>query len=351
MRLMSKQAGVRPFSRKILAPVVAVCLALTIGSLAIMSGVGALPIASAAVLAVALVSLAATMLLCLAVDRMRHRMDVRHAENRRLLGKVAATLNQAGIETTNARLTGVERALQGLGKRLDASLRAVRQELKESSDQCFRQAEALDDMRALLCPRAPLPASRGWAASPDVMHLLIDHVWRHRPKLVVECGSGTSTVWLGYAVERVGGGRVVALEHDERYAEATRGLVRAHGLEEVVEVRIAPLERWQSGEQTLQWYAQEALEDLYGIGVVFVDGPPGSSAPIARYPALPRLLDRCVEDPLIVLDDAYRPDERTLSDRWLHEFPSLTRTEYQHEKGTHAFAVDLDRSPAPAGCR
>lgn len=358
MAAMSKQALVRLTSRRIFAPAASICLALALCLLVIMADAGAVPVATALLLAVGLVTLTATGMIGLTVERMRRRMDRELAEQRRLLDradKVITVLGQTRVEVADVRVAGVE-----LDKRLKAGLKAVRRELKEASDQGFRQIEALDDLRTLLRPRAPLPASRGFAASPDVIHLLVDHVWRHRPELVVECGSGTSTVWLGYAVERAGRGRVVALEHDERYADATRELVVAHGLDKVVEVRLAPLERWapESGGRTLQWYARAAFADLDGIGVLFVDGPPGYSAPTARYPALPLLLERCAADPLIVLDDAYRADERTLSDRWLAEFPGFVRTEYQHEKGTHVFRADpgyrVDpggRSASPVGCR
>ncbi|GLW09942.1 hypothetical protein Misp01_50710 [Microtetraspora sp. NBRC 13810] len=197
----------------------------------------------------------------------------------------------------------------------------------------FGQVEALVDLRALLSPRAPMPRLRGWAASPDVLRLLVERVAIDRPKLIVECGSGASTVWLGYAVERFGGGRVVALEHDERYARASRDLITAHGLESVVEVRHAPLTDWRS----FPWYDQAALDDLSDIGLLFIDGPPMNTGHQARYPAVPLLLPRCAADALIVLDDARRAEEREVADRWLREFPELDGRPFPAEKGAMLF--------------
>lgn len=186
-----------------------------------------------------------------------------------------------------------------------------------------------------------MPPLRGWAASPDVVRLLVETIRDRRPGLVVECGSGASSVWLGHALRRAGSGRLVALEHDERYADLSRSLVAAHDLTGVVEIRHAPLREWRpreapdpGTEPTGQpWYDPESVRDLTGIGLLFIDGPPGDTAPQARYPAGPVLLPRCAPDAVVVLDDASREEERTAGDRWLAEDPRLLRTSAAAEKG------------------
>lgn len=232
------------------------------------------------------------------------------------------------VELLDKRVRGVDEAVSGLGDRL-------RRPIEASVRETYELVEAYLDLRQLLRPRAPLPGLSGWAASPRVLHTVLEAVWRGRPELVVECGSGSSSVWLGYAVEQLGAGRVVALEHDERYLALSRDLVRAHGLDDFVEIRHAPLEPWRGGEETYSWYDTARLADLDGIGALFVDGPPGRTGPQARYPALPVLLPRCAPDAVIVLDDAQRGDERALSDRWLAEHPELERT--ARGKTAHVF--------------
>jgi predicted O-methyltransferase YrrM len=201
----------------------------------------------------------------------------------------------------------------------------------------YRQLEAYLDLRGLIQPRAPMPALRGWAASPDVVRFLVETMLRQRPKLTVECGSGASSVWLGYIAEQLGSGKVVALENDERFAEISRDLIRAHGLDDIVEIRLAPLADWRAGDDTHPWYGIDALDDLVDIGLVFVDGPAGMIAPHARYPAVPLLLPRCADDVVIVLDDASRGEETAISDRWLAEHPRLGRAVLSFEKGAHVF--------------
>jgi len=209
----------------------------------------------------------------------------------------------------------------------------------------YARVEAYADLRALVRPRAPMPPLDDWALDADVMHLVASLLWERRPELVVECGSGSSSIWLGYLVEQLGTGRVVSLEHDQRYRRASRELVRAHGLERAVEIRSAPLTGWSDpAGASFPWYDRAAVEDLTGVDLVLVDGPPGTTREQARYPAVPVLLPRCSPGARIVLDDADRPDETAISDRWLAEWPELTRTAHRHGRA-HVFA----RGPRPAG--
>jgi len=69
-------------------------------------------------------------------------------------------------------------------------------EIKKEIKQTFRQLEALQNLNAVLPANDVLPATRGWAASPDLLAVLVDLVVAERPSLVVECGSGASTLWL-----------------------------------------------------------------------------------------------------------------------------------------------------------
>jgi predicted O-methyltransferase YrrM len=264
------------------------------------------------------------------------------------VSRIDATVRQSAADFDDLRklrhdheqltaLTGTAvKALRDLGERLDALGSTVRDGqagLAKSVRQNYAQLEALIDIRALLQPRAPLPGLRGWAVSPDVLRLLIERIAVDRAKVVVECGSGSSSVWLGYAVQRFGGERVIALEHDERFAQSSRDLVLAHGLQDVVEIRHAPLTSWTAEGETIPWYDPRAVADLTGVELVFVDGPPGATAPLARYPAVPMLLPHCAPGACIVLDDTDRAAEREIADRWLREYPELVGAAIPADKG------------------
>ena len=270
--------------------------------------------------------------------------------------KVTELLGQDRLELTRS-LEGVRTEVEEL--REAALPRAIttitRAGVRQGRDD-YEQHVAWTELREYLDVSPFMPPLRGWAASPDVLRLLVRIIDRDRPELVVECGSGASSVWIGYALRKVGTGRLVALEHDARYAELGRALVAAHALEDIVQVRHAPLTRvpkeYAEGVSAdVPWYDTDVLSDLKGIGLVFVDGPPQATGPEARHPAVPVLLPACADRAVFVLDDADRPDERSLGERWLATHPELVRTEEQAEKGAHVFTRTFDPTghlaPAP----
>jgi hypothetical protein len=203
-----------------------------------------------------------------------------------------------------------------------------------------RQLEALLNLHAMVPVRRALPFSRGWAASPDLLLSYVDGILERRPSLVVECGSGLSTLWAALALESLGGqGKVVALEHNPSYREDTLAALEKHGVSHRAEVRLAPIETTVIDGQPWPWYDTQALNGLSGIGVLFVDGPIGALGPQSRYPALPLLRDALAPGALILLDDADRPEEREVLAHWRTDWPELAGEELTFEKGAARLLV------------
>jgi len=200
----------------------------------------------------------------------------------------------------------------------------VEREVKNEIKLTFRQLEALQNLTAVLPPNDVLPATRGWAASPDLLMVLVDLVVSERPSLVVECGSGASTLWLALAMRRFGvDGRIVALDHDPVFGATTRDLLARHDVSDLAEVRDAPLESFSLDGETYSWYARQAWEDLKGIDLLFVDGPPATTGHQARYPALPLLSGLLSPAATAVLDDLIVPDMQKVLQLWLGSFPDF----------------------------
>jgi hypothetical protein len=245
------------------------------------------------------------------------------------------------------RMAALERELAAVPDRVSTMVGGIADRARgrlpmQLHNELYAKVTAHADLLALIRPRAPMPTLGGWALNADVLHAVAQAMWERRPKLIVECGSGSSTVWLGYLAEKLGLGPVVALEHHERYHRLSSDLVRLHELERLVHVRLAPLRPFPDGGAVPDpdapappgsdpaggrplWYAPQAWQDLDGIGLLVVDGPPGATGPQARYPAGPALFPRCAPDAVIVLDDTHRSDEQAVSDRWLADRPELTR--------------------------
>ncbi len=200
----------------------------------------------------------------------------------------------------------------------------TRIEIKKEIKQTFRQLEALQNLSVVLPANDVLPATRGWAASPDLLAVLVDLVVAERPLLVVECGSGASTLWLALAMRRFEiDGRIVALDHDPVFGGKTRDLLARHDVGDLAEVRDAPLESFSLDGETYSWYARRAWEDLTGIDLLFVDGPPATTGHLARYPALPLLSGSLSPVTTAVLDDLVVPDMQKVLRLWLDAYPDF----------------------------
>lgn len=188
--------------------------------------------------------------------------------------------------------------------------------LREAMVQQTQEIEAIVQLYTQLAPRAGMPSSGAWAMNATGILTMLDIIGAHQPNLVVELGSGTTSIWLGYALESQGGGRLVAVEHDPRYGNQTRANVVRHGLERIVELRMAPLKPPPIESHETPWYDLGTFDDLHEIGVLVVDGPPGPTGPLARYPAIPLLADHLARDAVVILDDADRNAEREIVRRW-----------------------------------
>lgn len=215
--------------------------------------------------------------------------------------------------------------LAGQAARTFETVRRVEADTQKELKQTFRQLEALQNLNAVLPTSDVLPATRGWAASPDLLLTLVDLVSTERPSLIVECGSGASTLWLALALRRFGiDGRIIALDHDPVFAGKTRDFLARHDVLDLAEVRDAPLESFSLDGETYSWYARTAWEDLAGIDLLFVDGPPAATGHQARYPALPLLNKSLSPIATIVLDDLIVPDMREVLPRWLDADPGFS---------------------------
>lgn len=200
------------------------------------------------------------------------------------------------------------------------------------------QTQALINLFGILPVERPVPLMGGWAASPDVMVLLLTELLEGRPRLVVECGSGVSTLWFALAIRHYGlDCRVVALEHDERFAAVTRASLMAHGVAQHADVRHAALVDTGIAGHDTPWYDASALADLEDIGLLFVDGPPEATGPDVRYPAVPMLKDRFAARVTVVLDDLVRESEQAAARAWKAQLPDFEFERVTLDKGAAVF--------------
>jgi predicted O-methyltransferase YrrM len=176
--------------------------------------------------------------------------------------------------------------------------------------------------RALLdrldLPADALPHLGSWKADVGLLELVTDHILANRPQVVVEFGTGASTLIIARALRKAGvDADFISIEQHEDFAQQTRAWLAEHGL--AADLRSAPLAPSPGGWPGL-WYDHDALPDR--IDFMLVDGPPWSIHPFTRG-AAETLFDRIPVGGTIMLDDAARPGERVVARRWRRMWPNF----------------------------
>lgn len=218
--------------------------------------------------------------------------------------------------------------------------------MQERIDNLYAQLTLLGSLERLLDLPGPLPATRGWAGSPDFLRHLHELARAHKPATVLECSSGTSTVVLARTLQMNASGRLHSLEHEPAYAGKTREALQRLGLQSLAHVIDAPLVEHRIEGRTHRWYR---LDDAPGrIDMLVIDGPPVTTQHMARYPAIPLLLERLAPGAIVVLDDAARADEQAAVAQWTARFGLRPLEGYFAEKGIAVLQKpSLDAAPMP----
>lgn len=205
--------------------------------------------------------------------------------------------------------------------------------IKWESGNSFKQIEALLNLRAELGPEQVLPPMRGWAISPDFAVLIVKQMTECSAELILECGSGVSSVLIGAMLRKKGKGRLWSLEHDSEWARHSIKEIRDNGLSDYVTIVHAPLKTYRVEGREWEWYDVSALGECEKFDFVVVDGPPDPEEDMKRYPVLSVLRDRMTKDAVILLDDANRTGERKCLSRWAEEWPEMKWQLIATEKG------------------
>ncbi len=209
--------------------------------------------------------------------------------------------------------------------------RSIERDLEEERT----QVQAIHSIYSFITPRFPLPSMSRWTAYPDLAKTIVHECMMNKPGLVVELGSGISTLITAYVLEQHGevGAQVISLDHNEEYTQKTKNLIKSNKLESNAQVIYSPLEPRQIGDKIYNWYSLERLTTKINIDLLIVDGPPVKTNQLARYPALPSLISRLSKDCVIILDDAARKSEQQTVSQWMHEFPGFKHEYIGNKKG------------------
>lgn len=168
-----------------------------------------------------------------------------------------------------------------------------------------------------------------WPLSPDITQFLIEKIELNDYDLVIEFGSGTSTLVIAKALKihkkKYPSKNIiqVAFEHNKQYYNQTKKILKIENLLDNIQLYHLQLINIEINNQKFKYYdcskEMEKLSQNKNIKniLVLVDGPPGNTCNQARYPAMYYLTKYFRSHNIdIVLDDYKRAEEKKVVDMW-----------------------------------
>lgn len=248
----------------------------------------------------------------------------------------SARRGQANVkgEGTSTDLAPTMKSLVRLADVLKNDVKSLHRHVDRAGIDTVRQTEALLQLLPRMGTDVPrLPPSGGFAMTPDSLLLLSDLIAEHKPRTILELGSGTSTVWIGTFAASIGA-TVVSIDHLEEYLVRTRADLTDFSLGPTVDLRLAELVPTEVTGESKLWYALASFEDLSSIDMVIIDGPPESTGPAPRSPAFPLLRDKLSDSALLVVDDMHRDQEAQMVEAWISLDADLSKTKWNASRTT-----------------
>jgi hypothetical protein len=174
--------------------------------------------------------------------------------------------------------------------------------------------------------------NEGWSADTSYLEAVCRYASRVRGP-ILECGSGLTTILLGVVARD----RITSLEQMPAWKEHVQLVAKKYSVP--VNVVSAPLVDYGD----FHWYTMpESQFKQYDL--VICDGPPSATLG-GRYGLLPiarRLLSRTA---IVLMDDAERPSEQGIIERWKSEF-GIHCEERRTACGSYA-EIRLEKSEGP----
>jgi hypothetical protein len=223
------------------------------------------------------------------------------------------------------RLRQAVRSLDGM--RDSASLKTMLSSVMATSrSEEWRQTSSLLALYRVVDGNEWLPTTREANLSPDLLLHIIRRIQREQPRVIVECGCGTSTIVMAHALANAGAkSRIHSIEEHPALAEETSRELGRRGLDQFATVTVAPLteRRYPGFETAFHWYDIKPALLPAQVDLILVSGPRTRLNECARYPAGPELLPRLAPNGYLYVTDADDSDQINLRRQWRALYPDL----------------------------
>jgi predicted O-methyltransferase YrrM len=240
--------------------------------------------------------------------------------------------NTEGLEKAQQRITQEnKRRYETQEQKLEQIEKEITRQVQKQ-EQDYRNVESLFSVFSAIKPGQPLPKlNEGNELSPEFAKTLISLIGEQKPKLVLELGSGISTLIAAYALKRIGKGKIVSLECDRKREKITKDYLAKHKLTKFAKIIYAPLKRIKIGGKYWDWYDRSKIK-TGPIDLLVVNGPQGKREMI-RYPAMPTLYKKLSKKTAVLVNNTKKENERGLFELWLKEFKDLELEEIESKQG------------------
>jgi hypothetical protein len=158
-----------------------------------------------------------------------------------------------------------------------------------------------------------------WALDGTTINFLWKRLQHDRPKIILECGAGVSSLILAKYAASYGSGRsdaptIFSLEQDLQIKKAVESRLEEYGLGGYVQIVFAPI----SASASYEVDAEEFSKQLGSRKAdwLLIDGPAGPKG--CRKWTLPLLAKFCRSGARWYLDDAFREGELRILREWQH---------------------------------
>lgn len=155
---------------------------------------------------------------------------------------------------------------------------------------------------------------------PAGIQIALNDILVNRRRVVLELGSGLSTVYLA-ALLASQGGLLVSVDHEAEWQKHVRNWLTPEQAAATTFVHASLLACSFEGE-AVQWYDAAAIADALrgrgGVDLLLIDGPPAyfHERCLNRGPALAALRKTLAPSATIILDDINRSGEQHIAQCW-----------------------------------
>lgn len=156
-----------------------------------------------------------------------------------------------------------------------------------------------------------------WAITPETLAELDCRLSTLRPKTILECGSGLSTLIFARYAENNPEVKVVSLEHDQKYFDQT-ALLLGSLIKRVELLRCDLIENSEHSATDEALIYDVDLSKYPKFDFVLIDGPPSGAG--GREQIFPWIFRRLNKDCEVWLDDGDRPQESQAIKNWKEKY-------------------------------